>query len=276
VPGRQEVILSMIDAGGLGLELGPSHAPLFPKSQGYRVHTLDHCSKDDLVARFRAEGLDVSRIEEVDFVWNGEPYAELTGHRHQYDWVVASHVVEHTTDLVGFLQDCSSILKDGGILALVVPDKRFCFDCLRATTSLAQVIDAHHAPSRSRHSKGALAEALLNVALRDGQNAWCDTDLPINRYRFVSNLEEATASQRDEQPFRDIHRWCFTPTSMRLLIQDLHDLGYSDLLECHFRAVGRGEFYVFLNRTGQGLSLSRLEALVRIRQEELIPTPVRS
>lgn len=276
LPERQTLILSRIKADGLGLELGPSHAPLFPKSQGFRVQILDQGTKEELTERLRGEGVDVTAIEEVDFVWKGEPYAELTGLRHGYDWVVASHVVEHTPDLVGFLRDCSSVLKDEGVLALIVPDKRFCFDSLRSTTSLAQVIDAHHAPSRCQHSKGALAEALLNTALRDGRNGWFETDLPIQNYRLVNSLEAAIASQRDDQPFRDIHRWCFTPTAFRLVVQDLHDLGYTDLVESHFQKVAPGEFFIFLSRGGVGLPLSRLEALVRIRQEELVPTPARS
>ena len=121
---REEIILKHIKRNGRGLEIGPGCAPIAPKKRDFRVHVLDHCDKNALIEKYRPHGINVENIEEVDFVWDGRPYVELIGRRHVYDWIIGSHVLEHTTDLIGFLNDCDSLLKKDGVLSLAVPDKR--------------------------------------------------------------------------------------------------------------------------------------------------------
>src|SRR5690606_33473322 len=125
---RRAILLSMLDRDGRGLEIGPSHNPVAPKREGFRVEVVDHADRATLVGKYRGHGVDVDLIEDVDFVWSGESYAELTGKSSHYDWIIASHVIEHVPDLVGFVKACAEVLHDGGVLALAVPDKRFCFD----------------------------------------------------------------------------------------------------------------------------------------------------
>jgi hypothetical protein len=49
----------------------------------------------------------------------------------RYSYIVASHVIEHTTDLLGFLVESEKRPRPEGVLVLTVPDKRFAFDVLR-------------------------------------------------------------------------------------------------------------------------------------------------
>ena len=76
--------------------------------------------------------------------------------KHAYDWIVASHLVEHTPDLIGFLNDCDSLLKENGVLSLAIPDQRYCFDYFRPLTGIGHVIDAAQNP-RKRRSPGSAA-----------------------------------------------------------------------------------------------------------------------
>ena len=145
---REEIILKHIKRNGRGLEIGPGCAPIAPKKRGFRVHVLDHCDKNALIEKYRPHGINVENIEEVDFVWDGRPSVELIGRRHVYDWIIGSHVLEHTTDLIGFLNDCDSLLKKDGVLSLAVPDKRYCFDRFRPLTGIARVIDAARNPQK--------------------------------------------------------------------------------------------------------------------------------
>ena len=39
---RKEKILKHIDKNGYGIEIGPRHNPVAPKSAGYKVHIIDH------------------------------------------------------------------------------------------------------------------------------------------------------------------------------------------------------------------------------------------
>lgn len=43
------------------------------------------------------------------------------------------HVLEHTTDLIGFLNDCDSLLKKDGILSPAVPRQALFFHLMQQT-----------------------------------------------------------------------------------------------------------------------------------------------
>ena len=226
---REDVILAHIKRDGLGLEIGPGCAPIAPKKQGFHVHVLDHCDKKALIEKFRPHGTNIENIEEVDFVWDGRPYAELIGRRHAYDWIIGSHVLEHTTDLVGFLNDCDSLLKEDGVLSLAVPDKRYCFDWFRPLTGIGRVIDAARNPQKI-HSAGTAAEYFLSVVSRGGRTAWDTSEK--GEFEFVHSFEQAKQAIRDVSErgyYLDVHEWCFTPTSVRLMIRDLLELCFIQL-----------------------------------------------
>lgn len=266
--GRKDYVLSTIDREGFGIEIGASHDPIAPKRDGYKVEVIDHASREELLAKYATHGLDLDRIEEVDFVWKGQSYLELTGKPRHYDWIIASHVIEHTPDLIGFLEDCNSILKDDGVLSLVVPDKRYCFDRFRPITGLARVVDAHLA-GHTIHTPGAVAEYTLNVAAKAGQGSWSEGTK--GEYTFFHSAGHAGGRMRhvrDHAAYIDIHNWCFVPHSFRLLLDDLHTLGFTSLREVDFHPTEGFEFYVTLGRRGAGPRKSRLEMLQEIDREQ--------
>ncbi|MBK8506181.1 MAG: hypothetical protein IPL46_30665 [Saprospiraceae bacterium] len=220
-----------------------------------------------MINKYRNHEVNLDRIEDVDFVWNGESYAELTGKTKYYDWIIASHLIEHTPDLIGFLIDCDSILKDDGILSLVVPDKRFCFDRLRPITGLGKVIDSHIQKNRI-HTVGTVAEYFLNVVRKDGRIAW---DSATNgELEFVHSKDQALTSMDavlNQGVYMDVHAWCFVPHSFRLMINDLYDLGLIPFQEVDFGPTVGCEFYVTLGRMGSSRDISRMEMLNAIEIE---------
>ncbi|HQC71146.1 MAG TPA: class I SAM-dependent methyltransferase [Candidatus Competibacteraceae bacterium] len=264
---REEKILQHIDKNGLGIEIGPSHNPLAPKSAGYRVHIIDHMSREQLITKYAQHGVDLNRIEEVDFIWHQEPYTELTGKNRYYDWIIASHVIEHMPDLIGFINNCDEVLKEDGVLSLVVPDKRYCFDHYRPMTSLATIVD-HHIQNATYHTAGAVAEYFLNVVSRSGAIAW--DARTTGHYAFVHSAEDVIRGMQsvlNDHAYLDIHAWCFTPHSFRLLMQDLFALGLIQLREVAFYPTAGCEFYMTLGRKGKGSSTSRMELLDIIETE---------
>ena len=76
---RKRKALLHINQRGQGLEIGPSHNPIAPKKDGYNVHIIDHACREDLIAKYKNQQVNLDNIEEVDFVWCGESYSELTG-----------------------------------------------------------------------------------------------------------------------------------------------------------------------------------------------------
>ena len=267
---RKEKVLGRIDQDGLGLEIGPSYDPIAPKREGFKVQTVDVAHREELVAKYEAWHVapeSLANIEEVDFVWHGEPYAELTGKRKYYDWVIASHLIEHVPDLIGFLNDCNSILKDDGVLALVVPDKRYCFDHYRPHTGIAKIIDSHLTHDKMP-TPGTVAEALIHRVTKAGDIAW-DAGTS-GEYALLHPLEETVREMNAamaEKKYVDVHAWCFVPHSFRLLIRDLFSMGLIPFQEVNFLPTEGCEFYVTLGRSGREPHLSRLEMLEIMERE---------
>ncbi len=264
---RDDKVLSCLDRSGLGLEIGTSHRPFAPKARGFRVEIVDHLDQAGLRTKYAAHGVDLAAIEPVDHIWTGQSYAELTGRPHGYRWVIASHLIEHTPDLIGFVQSCEGVLDDAGVLVLVVPDKRYCFDHLRQKSSLAQVIDANEA-GRTNHTPGTAADYFLNVVSKGGQIAW--TPKSWGKLAHIHGLADATAGMdaiRMHQAYLDLHAWCFTPSHFRLLMSDLALLGYTALRETQFFDTETHEFIVAFSRAGTGPKLDRMTLATRSLSE---------
>jgi SAM-dependent methyltransferase len=81
--------------------------------------------------------------------WAGEPCqadyyghaAALPFHDNALDYVASSHVLQYAANPVAALAECHRVLKPGGILYLVVPDRRFTCDHTRALTPVQHMID---------------------------------------------------------------------------------------------------------------------------------------
>ena len=246
---REEKILFGVEIAGRGLEIGPSFRPLAPRSKGFNVETLDHASANGLREKYAAHDVDTSKIEHVDYVWRGEPLDELTGKRDYYDFIIASHVIEHTPDLISFLSQCECMLKPGGLLSLVIPDRRYCFDRFRPCSTTGEVLQAFH-EKRARHSAGAIFDHLSLAVKLDGAIAWYAG--AKGNYEFVHSLSEAQAASKraaEANEYIDVHNWRFTPASFRLILQDLWTLGFTRLKEENFFPTEGCEFFVSLKKT---------------------------
>ncbi len=260
-PFNQHPLLQWIDPRGRGLELGPSHRPIAPKKAGFNVRVLDHLDRQGLIAKYKDHGVDLDAIEEVDYVWRGERYADIVGREEKFDWIIASHVIEHAPDFVGFLKNCEEILSPDGALIIAVPDKRRCFDRFRPRSSLASVVDAHKS-GRKVHSPGTAAEYFLNVVTLNGKIAWQADE--SGEFRNVHGLEDAQrvmSAIEQTGVYVDLHAWVFTPASFRLIVRDLADLGLIGLREAGFQETAGHEFYVALSRIAKASEVSRLELM---------------
>jgi len=269
---RVEKILFTINKQGKGIEIGPSHSPIASKADGYDVEIIDCMDKKALISYFEDHPVDISKIEEVDYVWEGEPYPELIKKTNHYDWIISSHSIEHTTNLIGFLNDCDEILKDNGVISLAIPDKRFCFDYFRPLSGIGKVIDSH-LNQNVRHSFGTHVEFNLNCCELDGVGSWgvkSFSKASKDKFSFVNETVSALKIAKeadDTTQYTDAHEWCFTYSSFRLLIQDLYDLGYIKLKEFSSFPSSGNEFHITLGRDGVGTNMSRLELLLEIEKE---------
>ena len=260
-----------MDITGLGLEIGASHSPLLPKSTGARIQILDHATREELVAKYRGEVADelLDQIEDVDYVSNAGSLVDAVGKTGVFDYIVCSHVIEHTVDLVGFLADCEALLKPTGKLSLIVPDQRFCFDLLRPWSGIGEVIDAHLYRQRF-HTPGSLVEYATCTCKRGGETGWAPEDAGPVELRFPEPIDARALVQQgiDQAEYHDVHHWRFTPASFSFLVQELRELGYHSLYEDVVDRPPSFEFYVTLaRREVRPPRRDRLELLQQIRKD---------
>jgi len=264
---RKEKIFAHLNPNGIGIEIGASFNPIAPKSEGFKVHVIDHLNQEDLIAKYKDQGINTDNIEAVDFVWNGEALDELTQQKNYYDWIIASHVIEHIPDFIGFLNNCAAVLKENGVISLVVPDKRFCFDHFRPITGISKIIDSH-LQKNILHSPGTVVEQTLNAVHRGGAIAWDKetTSEYIIKNKFNIALKKMN-KVINEHKYIDSHAWCFVPSSFRLMIHDLFMLMFIPFQELAYFPTDGCEFYISLSRNGSGISMSRLEMMQHIEME---------
>jgi SAM-dependent methyltransferase len=189
----------------------------------------------------------------------------------QFDLVVASHVLEHSTSIIDFVNECAKLLRPGGRLVFVVPDKRFCFDRFRERSSLGAVIDASLQPT-DRHSLGTLTDLSVNAVARGRSIAWSPSK--SGSFRKVHDLEHARVTMPTAAAggsYVDVHHWVFTPHHLRLLFADLAELGYIALRETMFHETVDFEFYIALSADGPGPELSRAQLVAKADAELTVP-----
>jgi SAM-dependent methyltransferase len=226
---RLEKLLFGIERSARILEVGPSHNPVAPKAAGWHSFVLDHATQDGLKEKYRDHYVRNERIEPVDFVWTGGPIHDVVpaGQHGTFDVCIASHVLEHLPDPIGFFRSLRRLLTTDGVVSLAIPDKRFCFDYFRPLTLSPAWIDAFERKS-TRHSPRTVFESAAYQMNNGDHYAWGQFDkLQIH---LRGELEPAkkgadSAGQSDSEPYVDCHAWCFTPSSFELLILELGALG---------------------------------------------------
>jgi SAM-dependent methyltransferase len=251
---RQDKILFGVNKAGLGLEIGPSHNPVAPKSEGFNVHILDVESQEGLRAKYQGHGVNLDNIEAVDFVWDGRPLTKLIGNTHCYDYIIASHVIEHVPDFITFLQECEQLLTNDGILSLVVPDKRYCFDYFSPLTTTGDVIDAWM-EKRTRPSPGQIFDYFANSAKRGEAIAWANDGIggATTLSHEFSEAKTFFHKALDLKDYIDVHCWRFIPPSFELIISDLKKLDLLSLKINNKFGTSGCEFYSSFSKADNSL-----------------------
>lgn len=170
-----------------GTEIGPSYRPILPKRDGFDTVIIDHTSAGDLKAKY-GNRENVSAIEDVDVVWRSGALEDQFGGE-RFDWIVASHVIEHVPDIIGFLHSCARLLKDDGKLFLAIPDKRRTFDFVKPHLEVGTAMQRHR-EQRSRHDFATVFTAYNDHILVDGRGDF--GVLPINHIQLAADPRRKT------------------------------------------------------------------------------------
>ena len=268
---RKARLLGNIDRSQQIIELGPGYNPVAPKQDGWQTHVVDHATRAELRTKYAAANIDVNLIEDVDTIWsegqlhNAVP-ADLLNCA---DVIIASHVLEHIPDLVGFLQSASKLAKSGGSLSVALPDRRYCFDCFRPATTTGALLEAHQR-KLTRHSLKTAYDHLAYSATIDGHLAWGPR--PVTKPQLMDPFEAAAnlfslADMHAAGPYRDYHSWQFTPAGFRLVVLELTALGISDWRITEMHGPENFEFFVTLRR----INLAKMDPVsLQVERQRLL------
>jgi SAM-dependent methyltransferase len=129
---------------GRGLELGPLNRPL-PVHPGMQMSYVDRADQATLQREFPKLAHHIPRVDVLD---DAETLATVAPA--SYDFLVAAHVIEHMRNPIGALLNWLRVVRDGGLIYLVVPDKRRTFDERRVRTTLEHLVLDFREPSADR------------------------------------------------------------------------------------------------------------------------------
>jgi SAM-dependent methyltransferase len=144
VPGSRESERGLLarHLAGAGLELGPGHAPFPVPYPGVTVRYVDRWQPDENRALFQELG-DEAAFPKPDIVANLDTDGLKSVDDETQDFVIASHVFEHMANPLALLVDVHRVLRPGGTLLLLLPDRHRTFDRDRRSTPLAHLVEEH-------------------------------------------------------------------------------------------------------------------------------------
>lgn len=264
---RQRKLLRDIDVKTMaGLEIGALDRPTVAPAAG-NIRFADYRPADELRRFYVGQpAFDPQSVVDVDIVLGKRSLSEALAGEARFDYVVASHVIEHVPDVVGWLQQVSAALKPGGRLCLAIPDKRFTFDYLGTVSTVGDFLEAHLS-QRTTPSVKQVYDFLRTATHVNPIRAWLGLIDP-RRLSHWATPEDALKKCREIQAGGSIEVHCFllTPRSFLELFKELVTHGLTDFRIAHFCATApfENEFFV---------TLEKLDAPRRTDQLASIPSP---
>ena len=219
---RRDRILNGIDlTTASGMEIGALCFPLVTRLEG-KIFYVDYAPTEKLAAKYKDDaGVDVSKLVEVDGVWNDEGLLSTVSGQ-TFDYVVASHVVEHVPDLITWLGEIAKVLKPGGTLRLACPDKRYTFDYIRHETTLPELL----ASWVSRSRRPTPTQILQHYELSRKINHISAWKRSLDSASLARNEPEgkglaAAKNALENNAYEDAHCLVTTPHSLALIFAEL-------------------------------------------------------
>jgi SAM-dependent methyltransferase len=192
-------IAQWIGRGKTGIEIGAGTSPL-PISDPVPIY----------IDCFREFGHAACRAD-----YYGQATA-LPFHDHSLDYVASSHVLEHVANPVAALAEWYRVLRPGGIIYLVVPDRRHTWEHGRPVTAVEHLLadfTAHTTACDATHIDEFVQTADWN---QFSPETPADA-VPAKKAEYARGMHEAVARGEDI----NIHFHTFEANMVRALIETL-------------------------------------------------------
>ncbi|HEX5089871.1 MAG TPA: methyltransferase domain-containing protein [Nocardioides sp.] len=243
---------------GRGLEVGPLHQAIVGRDEA-DVRYVDVHDQAGLRAHYAGDPeVPPEAIPEIDYTLvqpDGRTVslAEACREGAPFDWVVASHVIEHVPDVIGWLDNLAEIVADDGALVLMVPDRRYCFDVHRPPTTVGQMLEAHELGA-TRPTTRAVYDYFSATVHNDVRELWAG--LPPDYSQRMHTIDQALDKVEEGRAgtYVDCHVWLFTPESFLEQMHELRTIGQSSWIvdSMHPTRYHHIEFMVRLRRIPRG------------------------
>ena len=255
LPARRNKLIEPINFDtDKGLEIGPLISPLL-KKQDVDVYYADHCSTEELIKKYEPdEKVDTTKIVDIDYIWNQETIDKLAKSDDKFDFIIASHVVEHIPNLIKWFSELYAMLKPGGIVSLAAPHRKYTFDCYRQETTTSQLVAAY-VEGRTKPSAMQIYDHFSNHSDINTKQAWLDklpeAEVDFNDGdRYLRAYQAVIQSEQNADFYMDSHCSVFTEKSFLNIIAELvHlDLFHFKIEALHVAEPFEREFQVILKK----------------------------
>jgi len=248
-----------IDPTKLSLEIGALNNPIFEPKLYPNLKFIDVFSTEQLKQNYKDHpDVDINTIVNVDYVWKGQKYIELIPDI-KFEQVFSSHNIEHQPNLIEYLNNISSVLNPGGLVYLVIPDKRYCFDHYIEESNIIDILSAD-----IRQDKKPQISTLFKAGFQSTHNEperhW-NNDFDINKLNNLNDVNTINILTEkynhlksvynfNKYSYIDTHVWQFTPKSFIININVLNSMKIIDLniIYCSDTKHDEFEFYTILQK----------------------------
>ncbi len=179
---------------GDGIEIGALHKPL-ALPPGAKARYVDRAATEELRKQY-PEFNDLKLVP-VSVISDAQTLQGVSDESQAF--VIANHVIEHMEDSIRAVQNWLRVLRPGGVIYLVLPDKRFTFDWPREVTSIEHV--------RRDYKEGP------HVSRREHYREWADLVMITQ----AAKVEDRAAELEAQRVSIHFHVWG-TPAFTKFLV----------------------------------------------------------
>ena len=212
---------------GVGLEIAPNWAPVVTKSEGDVLY-CDYLTYDQLLEREKTNPARIQhglKVQRLDFIWQlGKTLQECAGDT-KFDYVVSCHVFEHVPNFLEYLYQARAILKDDGVIAMILPDIRGSGEYFRRETSAADLLNSYLL-GQSEPSPGQVYDGLRN--LFSFENVPLQGLSLTDVKRHFTDMDCYHAAVRASIEYVDVHCWAFSKDGFVATARELQGIGLFD------------------------------------------------
>jgi SAM-dependent methyltransferase len=189
---------------GSGVEIGAGHWP-FPTPEAVEHVTFVSRHRPEDERRLFPEVPTEHNFGRVDVIADIDNDGLCEFADDSQDFVIASHVLEHLAAPIAGFEEMLRVTRPGGMVIIVLPDRRFTFDKHRDGTPLSHLLEEHTAGIRDVSD-----EHIRDFLVKTGEpNAPTEADLALHRERSVhvhcwsdSEFDEVLTATREQLGFQ--------------------------------------------------------------------------